>query len=53
MTTIEDFVDVDFLKKAYHRCQSGKISVPDGMSVWVAVTLGLWLNNGAPNRNMG
>jgi asparagine synthase (glutamine-hydrolysing) len=40
---IESYVDVPALREAYARCRSGQISPADGMSIWVVVTLALWL----------
>lgn len=40
---IAEFVDVPALREAYRCCRSGRISESDGMNIWVAVTLALWL----------
>jgi len=37
------FINTDALRCAYTRCQREEISMTDGMNVWLAVTLGLWL----------
>jgi asparagine synthase (glutamine-hydrolysing) len=37
------YLDIVALREAYARCRSGRISERDGMAVWTAVTLGLWL----------
>ncbi len=40
---IAEYIDCVALREAYRRCRSGRISVADGMNIWVAVTLSLWL----------
>lgn len=40
---IWEYVDRPALREAYTRCRAGRITEADGMNIWVAVSLALWL----------
>jgi asparagine synthase (glutamine-hydrolysing) len=40
---IGEYVDIGALRAAYDRCRNGLITESDGMNVWTATTLSLWL----------
>ncbi|MFC1889579.1 lasso peptide isopeptide bond-forming cyclase [Thermodesulfobacteriota bacterium] len=40
---IGEYVDRTALRGAYTRCRAGSITESDGMNIWVAVSLALWL----------
>jgi asparagine synthase (glutamine-hydrolysing) len=47
--TIEKYVDLDFLRKAYSRFASGRAG-DDALTIWKAVSLSVWLNRAGLTR---
>lgn len=41
---ISEYADPGELGRAYERCRAGNVSQADGMNIWLAVSLALWLN---------
>jgi asparagine synthase (glutamine-hydrolysing) len=43
MSELGNYVDIDVLKATHRRATQGQVNEDDGMNLWLAITLGIWL----------